>query len=320
MQIIHIPINENNTPIALTIGNFDGVHIGHQAILNKVVSVAQQKSYRSVAMTFSPHVKVFFGSTENFLINSDEEKASYIAEQGIDTLLQIPFDTEFSQLSADDFIDMLVYRLQVKYLLVGDDFRFGYQGIGDFNLLEKACQKHHIELQRTPTISYQNERVSSSRVREAIGNNDFDLVEKLLGRRLSYAGKVIQGKQLGRTIKFPTANITLPKNRLLPSGVFAVKVRITDDLSDRLSDNLSVLEKPQTYNGMCNIGTKPTVSDENLRQIETHLFDFNQDLYGKTLHIEPIAKIRDEQKFNGIDELVAQLQKDKLCCLDLFSQ
>lgn len=316
MQIIHTPINENNTPIALTIGNFDGVHIGHQAILNKVVSVAQQKGYRSVAMTFSPNAKVFFGNSENFLISSDKENASYIADIGIDTLLQIPFDTKFSQLSADEFIDMLVYRLRVKYLLVGDDFRFGYQGSGDFSLLEKACQKHHIELQRTPTISYQNERVSSSRVREAIGNNDFDLVEKLLGRRLSYTGKVIQGKQLGRTIKFPTANITLPKNRLLPNGVFAVKVHITDDLSDKLS----VSPVSSIYYGMCNIGTKPTVSNENLRQIETHLFDFNQDLYGKTLHIEPIAKIRDEQKFNGIDELVAQLEKDKLCCLDLLSQ
>ncbi len=305
MRIFQTLDNPKKTPIALTIGNFDGVHIGHQAILNKLVSIAKQQQYQSVAMTFSPHAKVFFGNTKNFLINSDEEKAEYIGHSGIETLLQIPFDKTFSQMTADEFIDRLIHQLHVKYLLVGDDFRFGYRGQGDFQLLEKASQKYHIDLQHTPTICYQNERVSSSRVREAINNNDFDLVEKLLGRRLSYRGEVTQGKQLGRTIDFPTANITLSKTRLLPNGVFAVKV--------------SIAGKSSVYQGMCNIGTKPTVSDKNFRQIETHLFDFNENLYGKTLYIEPIAKIRDEQKFTDINELINQLHKDKLRSLELLS-
>ncbi len=305
MQILHSFTNPSKLPIALTIGNFDGVHIGHRAILRKLVQVAERQRYQPAAMTFSPHAKVFFRQTDNFLITDDKEKADRIADCGIKTLWQIPFDDNFCHITPNDFIDRLIHQLKINYLLVGDDFRFGYQGQGDFQLLEKACQKYQVELQRTPTICYQNERVSSSRVREAINNNDFDLVEKLLGRRLSYRGKVTQGKQLGRTIDFPTANITLSKTRLLPNGVFAVKV--------------SIAGKSSVYQGMCNIGTKPTVSDKNFRQIETHLFDFNENLYGKTLYIEPIAKIRDEQKFTDINELINQLHKDKLRSLDLLS-
>lgn len=297
MKIIHSLNNPEQTPLALTIGNFDGVHIGHQAILKTLVQTAEQQQYHPAVMTFSPHAKVFFGNAENFLISSDEEKADWMAQRGVKTLLQIPFNQEFSQIEPNEFVDLLIQKLHVKYLLVGDDFRFGHKGRGDFQLLADACAQHHVSLQHTPTIRYGHHRVSSSRVREAILHNDFDLVAILLGRRLRYQGKVIKGQQLGRTIDFPTANIALPKTRLLPAGVFAVRVHIEGD--------------KQTYQGMCNIGTKPTVSDESPRQIEVHLFDFQGDLYGKTVSVEPVAKIRDEQKFANVGALVNQLHRDK---------
>ncbi len=273
MQIIHSLNNPDNLPLALTIGNFDGVHIGHQAILNTLVQTAKQQQYRPAVMTFTPHAKVFFGNTTNFLISSDEEKADWMAQHGVATLLQIPFNYAFSETDAIDFIDLLIR--------------------GNFELLSRICTAHHISLQHTPTILYDGKRVSSSRVRQAIKAADFNLVEHLLGRRLQYNGKVIRGKQLGRTIAFPTANICLPQTRLLPDGVFAVRVYIEG--------------RSTCYYGMCNIGTKPTVDNSQKRQIETHIFDFSDNLYDKTITLEPVAKIRDEVKFNGLDTLIKQL-------------
>ncbi len=302
---IFYSLNPSNSPISLTIGNFDGVHIGHQAILRKVVQVAKKNSYKSAVMTFFPHPKVFWGEAENFLISSNEEKQEHILNCGIDALWNIPFNKDFSKIFAQDFIDYLINQLNVKYLLIGDDFRFGYQGRGDFQLLEDICRKYNITVEHTPTISYENIRVSSSRVRDAILANDFELVKALLGRPLCYRGVVVRGRQLGRTIDFPTANISLPKEQLLPSGVFVVKVKI-------LGDN-------NVYLGMCNIGTKPTVSADENRQIETHLFDFNDGLYDKEIHIEPIAKIRDEQKFSSVEELMQQLKKDKEYSINLLN-
>lgn len=307
MQIKHSLTEFNHQPLALTIGNFDGVHIGHQAIFSGLVQQAREKSLTPAAMTFSPHAKALFEPCENYLINSDAEKAEYIAEQGIVCLYQIPFDQAFSQIAAENFIDLLIHQLKVKYLLVGDDFRFGYRGQGDFELLFQRCQSSGVIVEHTPTITYADKRVSSSRIRKAIQSavqqSDFDTIAELLGRRLCYQGTVIAGNQLGRTIDFPTANIRLPDNRLLPNGVFAVRVKL--DSSETV------------YQGMCNIGRKPTIG-EHQRQIEVHLFDFNDDLYGKALIIEPVAKIRDEQKFASVNELVEQLRADKINSLQLL--
>lgn len=306
MQILHSQQNPDNAPLALTIGNFDGVHLGHQAILKTLVKTAQQQQYRSAVMTFSPHAKIFFGHTIDFLISSDEEKAEAINHYDIHTLYQIPFDLQFSEIAANDFAHHLIHQLNVKYLLVGDDFRFGYQGRGNFELLAHICQQHDVQLQHTPTIRYAGERISSSRIRDAIKDCNFDLVAALLGRRLSYSGKVISGKQLGRTLSYPTANIRLPEVRLLPDGVFAVRVTVPGQQS--------------IYHGMCNIGHKPTVDNQEIRQIETHLFDFSGDLYGKTLTLEPVAKIRDEKKFDGVEALLAQLHQDKKDSLERLTQ
>lgn len=304
MQIVHTLENKQQ-PLALTIGNFDGVHRGHQAIISTLIKTAEQKNLHPAVMTFSPHAKVLFKDCSNYLISSDEEKADYLRTHGVKTLYQIPFDQNFANITAEQFIDILVQQLNVKHLLVGDDFRFGYQGKGDFHLLEEKVQPHNVTVERTPTIHYADKRISSSRIREAVRLADFDLVEKLLNRRLSYQGIVVADKQLGRTIDFPTANLRFPDTRLLPAGVFAVWVNIEDDKS--------------TYQGMCNIGTKPTLENSQQRQIETHIFNFSGDLYGKKLIVTPIEKIRDEQKFHGLTALIEQLHNDKAQALKIFA-
>ncbi len=305
MQIINTLDNSERQPLALTIGNFDGVHLGHQTILQTVVDIARAEQVAPAVMTFCPHAKVFFGNARDFLITSDAEKAELMAQQHIARLYHIPFTADFAQMSAEDFVDALIHRLHVKHLLVGDDFRFGYRGQGDFALLTRMCQQHGVSLASTPTITYQGERISSSRVRQAIKASNFLLVQQLLGRELRYTGKVITGKQLGRTIAFPTANVQLPRARLLPDGVFAVKIHIEGEVTP--------------YYGMSNIGTKPTVDNSNTRQIETHIFDFTGDLYHKTLSITPVKKLRDEVKFSGVDALIQQLHRDKANALAFFT-
>lgn len=304
MQIFTALNNPTDKPLALTIGHFDGVHLGHQAILQTLVATADKKHLCPAVMTFSPHAKIFFHHYINYLISSDAEKTTLIEQYNIRQYYQIPFDERFSHISATDFIAHLLSKLNVRYLLVGDDFRFGYRGSGDFTLLQQHCATADILVEHTPTINYQNERVSSSRVRQAIKAADFTLVSTLLNRPLSYSGRVISDRKLGRQLGFPTANIRLPNERLLPNGVFAVTATLDGD--------------SKTYNGMSNIGHKPTIAQQNLRQIETHLFDFDADLYGKILTLRIIAKLRDEQKFPHITALIAQLHRDKEQSLSLL--
>ena len=305
MQIIQTLTNREKHPLALTIGNFDGVHIGHQAILKSLVSIANQQNYHPAAMTFTPHAKIYFAKNKDFLITDDDEKARLIAKQHIKILYQIPFNAEFSKITASAFIEKLIYPLNVKCLLVGDDFRFGNNGEGDFYLLSKICQRHGITLQHAPTIKHAGVRVSSSQTRAAIKSVDFDLVKALLARPLVFRGEVIKGKQLGRAIDFPTANIRLSDWCILPEGAFVVRVKIKGN--------------KKSYGGMCNIGTKPTLDNQPVRLIEVHLLNFNANLYGKILTIEPLIKIRDEKKFKNIDELIQQLKKDKQFSLQNYS-
>lgn len=305
MQTLDTLTNPDNQPLALTIGNFDGVHLGHQTILQTVVKTADT-TLLPAAMTFTPHAKLFFKPMDNFVISADHEKADIIRQCGIKRLYHIPFDTAFSQLPADDFMKALTTTLQVRYLLVGDDFRFGHRGQGGFEDLKKHCTPLGICVEQSPTVRYNEQRISSSLVRQAIKTNDFALVKKLLGRPLSYSGTVVHGQKLGRKLAFPTANLALPDVRLLPNGVFAVKV--------------SIAGNPTAYGGMCNIGHKPTVNQQTTRHIEIHLFDFSGDLYDKMISFTPVKKIRDEQKFTSLAELTAQLQHDKDSTLKILDK
>ncbi len=297
-QTLHTLENTDCAPLALTIGNFDGVHIGHQAMIDCLVKNAQIHHLRPAAMTFSPHAKVLFGHCDNYLISSDEEKSQVLCQHGIEQLYQIPFNHAFSRLSAETFLNKL-RQLPVKYLLVGEDFRFGYQGKGNWDYLVKYGKQHGIIIEQMPTVNFHSERVSSSRIRDHIrhasSHDDFLHIAELLGRPLSYSGLVKRGKQLGKTIGFPTANIYIPKTRLLPTGVFVVSVNVQN----------------KNYWGMCNIGTNPTIDDDIPRRIEVHLLSFDGDLYDKKICVQPLVKLREEQRFNGVAELINQLEKDK---------
>lgn len=317
MQTLHTLINTDNKPLALTIGNFDGVHIGHQAMLDRLVKNAQIHQLQPAAMTFSPHAKALFDSCDNYLISSTEEKANILQQHHIQRLFQIPFNRQFAQISANDFLDKLQRQLQIKYLLVGADFRFGHQGKGDWHYLEQYCRQAGIITEQMPTVDFHGERVSSSRIRQQIrcatSPTEFQHIGELLGRPLRYRGMVTKGKQLGRTIDFPTANVQLPLTRLLPSGVFVVAAHI------HTNEHATESYKRVLY-GMCNIGTNPTVETQGIRKIEVHLFDFNANLYGKILTIEPLAKIRDEQSFSSLTHLVSQLHQDKKDSLAIIQQ
>lgn len=293
MKVIQSFATKQDNPIALTIGNFDGVHLGHQKILQQLKSVASEKGLASAVMTFSPHPSQFFCPKNDFLISTDQQKLVLLEKAGIDEVYLIPFNQDFAQLTPQLFIDKLINVLKVRYLLVGDDFRFGYQGKGDFSLLTKVADSGAFELARIETQCHANRRISSSRIRQLISEADFVNAASLLGYSYSFMGVVEHGRKLGRTLGFPTANLGIDDAILLPQGVFAVKVLLNNEI----------------YFGVCNIGIKPTVDGEK-RSVEVYLFDFNQAIYDETLIVTPLQKLRDEMKFTSLEALKRQIATD----------
>ncbi|QCU90760.1 bifunctional riboflavin kinase/FAD synthetase [Thiomicrorhabdus sediminis] len=286
---------------AMTIGNFDGVHSGHLQVLKALRKKAEQLAIPSVVMIFEPLPIEFFSPQKAPVrLMNLREKLKALTDTGIDYVICVHFNQLFAELSAAQFIDqVLVKQCRVRHLVVGDDFRFGKSRQGDFALLQSCGQTNGFEVVDMPTFDIEGERVSSTRIRQALIDNDEqrpDLaqVKKLLGREFTFNGRVIHGQKLGRTIGFPTLNIN-PKRKQMPvMGVFAVRV---NGLSD----------KP--WPGVANIGIRPTI--EGLRpSIEVHLFDWQEDVYGR--HIEVVLQqfIRPEMKFNGLDELQKQIQID----------
>ncbi|MHC9510193.1 bifunctional riboflavin kinase/FAD synthetase [Kangiella sp. M94] len=280
-----------------TIGNFDGVHLGHQAIIQRLTVKAKALSVPSVVIVFEPHPQEFFrpdaAPARLFKLT---DKLLALKDMGVDYVLCLRFNLELAELSAPDFIRrVLVETLQVKHLFIGDDFKFGYQRQGDFALLKQAG---HFPVEANQTVVQEIDdgdvRISSSLVRQAIANSDFARAEKLLGRPYRFRGRVAHGDKQGRTIGIPTANIALKRVKSPLQGVYAVKV-------------LGVGGK--VMNGVANVGKKPTLNEREER-LEVHLLDFNGDVYGQHLTIEPITKIRDEQKFSGKDELIEQINRD----------
>ncbi len=298
MQIINSLDFKDNKPHALAIGNFDGVHLGHQKIVNKLIKKSKQLNLTPALITFSPHPKCFFRSCDNFLLTTDKEKAEALEKLYLEKMYLIAFNKEFSKLTAEQFIQKIVQNLNLKYLLVGDDFKFGANSQGDYKLLKKASEKYNFEIERVDTFNYlsefKNERISSSLIRKAILENKFDKVEKLLGKKFSYKSNVIKGNQIGRNLGFPTANLNIEKYKLIPNGVFAVFVKV---------DNV-------IYKGVCNVGRKPTVSNL-VKLVEVHIFNFDFDIYGESIEVSFVKKIREEGKFNSLNDLKEQIEKDK---------
>lgn len=282
-------------PSVVSIGNYDGVHLGHQYVIKSLLAQSRTLNIPSTVVTFDPLAKEFFLPNSVARLTTVEERAQLLFDLGVDQVLCVDFNASFAAYSPNGFIeDILVDGLGAQYVCVGDDFRFGKDRVGDFTLLQAAGHKHGFEVSAHETFELGGDRVSSGRIRAALQSSDFLLAEQLLGRPYAISGEVAMGQQLGRTLNFPTANIMLADRVLAVKGVFAV---------------IAVLGSGDRIKGVANIGNRPTVDGKEQR-LEVHLFDFDQDIYGQTMNVELHHKIRNEQKFNSMDELKTQISSD----------
>jgi len=288
-------LRSKHKPCVASIGNFDGVHLGHQHVINTLLEHSRRLDVASTVITFEPLAKEYFRPGSVQRLTSLEERANLLLELGVDQVLCIDFNVDFAAYSPMGFIqDVLIQGLGIKHLCVGDDFRFGKDRQGDFGLLSEVGDQAGFEVTAHDTFEINDLRVSSGRVRHALGQSDFTLAEHLLGRPYTIKGVVCKGQQLGRTINYPTANIPLPTTVMPINGVFAVKAQ---------------LQSGEIVAGVANIGNRPTVDGKENR-LEVHLFDFDGDLYNQTMVVSFVDKIRDELKFDSFTELKVQIEKD----------
>jgi riboflavin kinase / FMN adenylyltransferase len=301
----------------ITIGTFDGVHIGHAQILQQLRQEAARIDGETVIVTFYPHPRkiVRGGTAEVRLINTLEEKIQLLSWQQVGHLVVVPFTEAFSQMTAEQYVkDFLLARFQPHTVIIGYDHRFGKGRQGDYHLLEDFSRSEGFELQEIPVHLLDAVSVSSTRIREAIAGADIESANQLLGYPFFFSGQVMEGRRLGRTIGFPTANLQVGSpDKLIPGdGVYAVEVEIVDAGSVSLTAPGTGASPfgGNRWKGMMNIGMRPTV-DGRERTIEVNIFDFNEDLYGRELRVFVNKYLRGEEKFNGLDALKAQLARDK---------
>jgi riboflavin kinase / FMN adenylyltransferase len=279
-----------------TVGGFDGVHRGHRAVLARLRALARTRQLPSTLVTFEPLPQEYFsGDAAPARLTRFREKVRALDRTPPDRLLVLRFDGAFSRLAPEHFLGrILAEGLGLRYLVVGDDFRFGHRGAGDYALIESLAGTLGFTVERRPTLEHGGRRVSSSWVREALAGGDLALAAQLLGRPYTIEGRVAQGRRLGRTIGFPTANLPL-RRRVSPlRGVYAVRARHPGR---------------EAWPGMANVGTRPTVAGEGTL-LEIHLFDFAGDLYGRPLEVEFVHRLREERRFESLDALRAQLGHD----------
>ena len=303
MKVYRNLIETRNIPNAVvTIGTFDGVHLGHQALFNKMKSLAQSVGGQTVVVTFSPHPRQVLNiDTSNLrFICTPEEKMRKFEQFGIDNVLIINFTKEFSRTPSEVFIkDYIIDNIKPAYIVVGYDHHFGKNRMGDFDLLSDLKKKYNFKVERIAAQDVENIAISSTKIRNALAAGNVKSANRLLGYPYAVTSKVVKGNEIGRTIGFPTANLELAKEYMLfgRGGVFAALVEY----------------EGRTYNAMANIGHRPNIGDraEGDMLIEVNLFDFDGDLYGKEITVRFIDRIRDEIKFGSLQELKAQLEQDR---------
>jgi len=281
-----------------TIGNFDGVHLGHQAVLGQLAEKADEFGVPAVVITFEPQPQEYFSHGEiPPRLTRFREKLRALRRFSVDRVLALRFNDRLAGLSAGEFIrQVLLDGLGIRYLVVGDDFRFGRGREGDFAMLQQVGQEHGFEVVNMHTFSLDGVRVSSTRIREALQRGDLAQAELMLGRPYRMCGRVAHGNKLGRTIGFPTANIFLHRKKTPVDGVFAVEMFGIDG---------------EPVAGVANVGTRPTVDATGTRSLlEVHLFDFDGDIYGRHVHVDFLHRIREERRFDSFDALKAQILKD----------
>lgn len=286
-----------DVPIALTIGNFDGVHLGHRAMIARLAEMARTRKLPVSVMTFEPQPQEFFAPDQApARLTSLREKLELLAGCGVDRAYVCRFDYAFAQLGANEFISRYLREgLAVHRLLVGDDFRFGARRSGDFSLLKSLAASSGFEVESMPSFVAAGERVSSTAIRAKLERGDLAGAQQLLGRTYAITGRVVDGDKLGAKIGYPTANVQLMRSKAPLSGIFVVEV-----------NGLGAVPLP----GVASLGVRPTVKERGRPTLEVHLFDFSGRIYGRRIEVRFLEKLRDEQKFAGIDALVAQMDKD----------
>ena len=291
-----------------TIGNFDGLHLGHQAILDKIKNNAKKHNAKTIVFFTEPHAAEYFAKSRDKdseappRISPWREKFKLLKKHNIDFAFFLKFNNSLRTMSPEAFISDILDSINLVSFTVGDDFRFGQDRKGDTALLREWGDKKNILIENTETVLFEGERISSTRIRNALLGNNFTLAENLLGRPYTFSGKIVHGQHLGRTIDVPTANIWLPKQKLPIKGVYAVEC---------------ILEG-QAFSGIANMGIRPTVGG-NKPVLEIHLFKFNKDIYSKRLTVRFIKKIRDEKKFDNLGMLKLQIQKDISKAINILS-
>ena len=307
MKIIQsIAAFDSSEKTIVTIGTFDGIHIGHKKILNNLIKTANKEGKKSVLLTFFPHPRMVLQKDKTILLlNTLDEKSTLLEKMGLDYLIIHPFSREFSRLSALDFVrDVLVNKLNTSKLIIGYDHHFGKNREGNIHQLKEYCLLYDFEIEEIPAQDIDDVSVSSTKIRIALKKGNLKTANKYLGYNYMLSGDVVSGKRLGGKIGFPTANIKIKEPyKLIPSmGVYVIRTHINNAL----------------FHGIMNIGFNPTVLGKQ-QTIEAHLFEFNSDLYGKMITVEFLYFLREEQKFKSIKELIAQLNIDKENAISFLS-
>lgn len=309
-MIIHTDLENFNVknPV-LTIGVFDGVHQGHLSVLSKLKDTANRMDGESVVLTLWPHPRIVLNKDIDSLrlLSNIEEKKYLLSKSGIDHLIVLPFTKEFANLTACEFIEQyLVNQIKVKHLIVGYNHQFGKDRKAGFEFLNECAQKYGFTIEKLEAQSVNEDNISSTKIREFLNKGKLDTANKYLGYQYFISGNVVEGNQIGRKIGFPTANIKIPEpyKQIPKDGVYAVEVKINGE----------------EFFGMLNIGTRPTIDmDNKARNMEVHIFNFEQKIYNQTITVSFLKRVRDEKKFNGLDELTTQLNNDKVEIMNLFN-
>ena len=287
------------------LGNFDRVHLGHSKYFSIAKEKAKEKKRTVIALSFYPHPTWVVGNQPKPLVMSRKDKKKKISKMGIDIFIEYPFDIAFSKVTPDEFFEeILVKQLQAKVVIIGSNYCFGKNKQGDITYMKKLGQKHQVEICAVDTVKYEGEPISSTRIRNLIAAGEMEKAAELLGHPYSVVGTVIHGKKLGRTIGFPTINMLAAMDRIHPpNGVYITTTRVYD----------------REYVGITNIGYNPTVNGTQ-KMIETHLFDFNQMIYGEEVEVTFHQYLRKEEKFASVEKLVEQLEKDKQIAKDFLKK
>ncbi|MEZ4922637.1 MAG: bifunctional riboflavin kinase/FAD synthetase [Crocinitomicaceae bacterium] len=293
----------------ITLGTFDGVHLGHQKIIDFLNESAERVGGESVLFTFHPHPRMVLHPNDHNLelIQSIDQRIISLRKAGVKHLILHPFTLEFSRMSATEFVrNILVNTLNVKVLTIGYNHHFGKNREGDIHLLKELSTVYNFEVQEIPALRLEDLSVSSTKIRTAIKEGDIKTANEFLGSVFTFKGNVVKGDKIGSQLGYPTANIgNIENTQIIPgSGVYAVKVNVEE----------------KELSGMMNIGVRPTVTDSKERRIEVHILDFNQDLYGKEIEVKVIDRVREERTFSDTNELKEQIAKDEISCRHILDQ